>query len=358
MARRLQLLLVAVSALLPSAAIRATAATLPASSWVAEVVDAEGEYPDAAVGPNGPAIAYTKSSPTSFDSIWYAYRTNGWHIEEVPSLEVFPQSGQPQLAFDANGDAWILYEDELPTGSNGSRLMHRTGPGSWEEVATISGGSPEALELAPDGSIAMTLYRGLFDIFAWWDGSTLHTSRIARGRGGALAFERDRAPAVAYVGYRTGLSFAVRRHGTWRITVVDATREVVSPSLGFAPGHVAFIAYTERGPGSPLDSNLRLANRGPMGNWRTRPVDTGRSAGVGPSLAVGPGGEIYIASIRRYFDDPELRLATHTSAGNESQTLFPALRGFGGPSLVIGRDGGPHIAFVGSRGLSWASPAS
>jgi hypothetical protein len=103
----------------------------------------------------------------------------------VPSREVFPQIGQPQVAFDANGDSWILYEDLLPDGSDGSRLMHRTGPGSWDEVETISSGSPEALELAPDGSIAMTLYRGLFDIYAWWDGSTLHTSRIARGRGGA-----------------------------------------------------------------------------------------------------------------------------------------------------------------------------
>jgi hypothetical protein len=57
MARRLQLLLVVVLALLQSVAIRANAATHPASSWVAEIVDAEGEYPDAAVGPHGPAIA-------------------------------------------------------------------------------------------------------------------------------------------------------------------------------------------------------------------------------------------------------------------------------------------------------------
>jgi hypothetical protein len=330
--------------------------SLAQTTWTAELVDPNGEFPDAAWGPNGPAIAYTVfgSSPSSPDSVDFAYLTDVWHVETVSSSYIFAGGASPKLALDANGEAWIVY---FAVFLGGSVLAHRTGPDSWETVTSIPNAEPADLEFAPDGTLAMVVTRDPFVLYATWDGVTLRTSRVARGIGGSLAFERGFRPAVAY-NDADGLSYAVWSKGSWRAAGVDHIRNAQAPSLDFVSPKEPVIAYSEQVNGTS-DSNLRLAHRGPNGIWRTRPVDTGRRSGVFPSLGVGNGETIYIAYLRGDFNNADLRFARHTPTFQEATTIFTGLFFYGGnPSLVVDPLGVPHVAFADSAGLEFGSPST
>jgi hypothetical protein len=324
-----------------------------ASTWTSEVVDPNGgDYPDAAWGPGGPGIAYTlPGGPTSSDSVMYAYRTDTWHVEKVVG-NVFAGAANPQLTYDRNGDPWILYQGLFP---GGSALLHRTGPGSWQSDGFIRNGLPEDIGMAPDGSIAMVVNRDPYVVYATWDGTRLHTIRIARGVEGSLLFQRGRDPAVAFDDSAGGVSFAVRVRGGWQVSVIDDERNAQAPSLAFAGPNEPVVAYTELRSGS-ADSNLRLADRNRAGVWRTRPVDTGRKSGIFPSIGTA-GGTTYIAYLRGDDNDADLRLATKTSATQEAITLFTGIHIVGGdPALLVDPGGTPHVAFA-TETLNWGSPA-
>jgi hypothetical protein len=342
------------------ALVASASRSLAQTTWTAELVDPNGAFEDAAWGPDGPAIAYVFSdSPTSPPSVKYAYRTDAWHVEEVSNSYIFSIGADPLLAFGRNGDAWILYGQAFP---QGSVLMHRTAPDTWETVKFVPNASGFDLQLAPDGSLAMLLQRDPYVVYATWDGH-LRTSRVARGRPGSIGFERDRAPAVAFEDSSGGISYALRFGGAWNISVVDDALNAAydsDPSLGFVSPKEPVIGYTQVLAGGS-DSNLRLADRGPDGTWRTRPVDTGRKSGLSPSLAIGGVETIYIAYFRGGFDNPDLRLATHTPTFQEATTIFSGLfisAAYGSPRLVVDPGGVPHVAFVDGAGLEFGSPST
>lgn len=340
------LLMVLVVLLAPSAMLPAASALTP-NAWTVETVAASGGWPDAAYGPNGPGIAYTLASD---NSLRYAFRDTSWHTELV-ATGIFFGSALPQLTFDSNGDAWVMYDRQFPSGI---RLGHRTGPNTWSFPLSLSNTDPVDLQLAPDGKLAL-LYEDTTSgslVYGTYDGTTLQTSPIATGSDGALTFDGS-TPVVAFEDGTGGLSFAQRPQSTWEITqVAPGTNQ--RPAIRLWMTGVPLIAY---GVGNS-DSDLFLARRRPN-VWQSRRVTALGNTGWEPSMRIVGSTEILIGYKRFSPDGTKAWIQASSFVGGTWSHLVVSQDAsvMGDPSLVVGPDDVPHIAFEGSTDLLWATRA-
>jgi hypothetical protein len=314
-------------------------------TWLVETVAPGGAWPDAAYGSNGPAIAYTQISD---NSLRYAFRDTSWHTELV-TTGIFYGSALPQLTFDLNGDAWVMFDRLFPSGI---RLGHRTAPNTWSFPLAISDTDPIDLQLSPDGKLAL-LYQdttsGLLD-YATYDGTTLQTFPIAEGYDGSLTFDGS-TPLVAFDDGTGGLSFAERPGSTWDITQVAASVNA-RPAICLWPTGVPLIAY---GVGNS-DANLRLARRR-SNVWNSHMVAALGNTGWQPSMKIVGGAEILIGHKRLSPDLTGAWIQASSFIGGTWSHLVVSQDAsvMGSPSLVVGPDDVAHIAFEGKTDLLWAT---
>jgi len=329
----------------PIPAVAMPASARPASTWTVETVATGGGWPDAAYGPSVPGIAYTLASD---NSVRYAYRDSAWHTEFV-ATGVFSGSALPQLTFDSNGDAWILYDQIFPSGV---RLGHRTGPNTWTFPLSISNTDPADLQLAPDGSLAL-LYEdtttGML-VYATYDGTTLTPSPIAPGSDGSLTFNGS-TPVVAFEDGTGGLSFAERPVSTWNVTSVAPSTNA-RPSVAVLPAGTSLMSY---GVGN-TDSDLLIA-REHLNSWQSRPVDTRGNTGLESSLRIVAGSEPLVVYKRLNSNVTQARVQAASFLGGTwtISVVYSDASVMGHPSLVVGSDDVPHVALAGSTALLWAT---
>jgi hypothetical protein len=341
---RARLLALVLMALTAPSAIGAPVWAGTGGTWTIETVTPNGGWPDAAYGPNGPAIAYTQISE---NSLRYAFRDTSWHTELV-ATGIFYGSALPQLTFDSNGDAWVMYDRLFPSGI---RLGHRTAPNTWSFPLTISDTDPIDLQLAPDGKLAL-LYEdttsGLL-VYATYDGTTLQTFPIAEGYDGSLTFQGS-TPMVVFDDSTDGLSFAERPQSTWDITQV-APSASDRPAICLWPTGAPLIAYAV---GYPRD--LWLARRR-SNVWQSRLVTSLGDTGSQPSVKIVGGAEILIGYKRFSPHGTSAWIQASSFVGGVWSHLVVSQDAsvMGNPSLVVGPDDVPHIAFEGNTDLLWAT---
>lgn len=244
-----------------------------ADCWSVTVVDAPGRDvagASLAIGADGPVVSYSKRLGTAPSSIEFARFTGTtWELEHVAdqgnaltSVAIDPTSGEPGIAF--------AYSDAL--------YFARRAAGAWSvdpRIATGSGLGAASLAYGPTGRPSISSWAAGLVRVATYDGTwTLDLVDTVSGWFGGntgLAFDGAGRPAVAYYDGNAGdLRYAWNDGAGWNVELVDtALTTGWYPSLAFAPGDEAIVAYD----GGSVDE-ARLARRTGADAWSPAPIDS------------------------------------------------------------------------------------
>jgi hypothetical protein len=326
--------------------------------WAIRVLDPGGAAPNAVRGPAGVAFAYVRQG-SQRTVVTFARLEHGVvHREPVSTEPVFLGPAFP--AFDAQGSPWIAYWSFSPPQLI---LRHRTAGGAWEVAQTIPHAHPHALELAPDGTLALLYQKDSRPfVYATVDpGSNTLTSTTIRGTKaaftGSLAFGPSGTPAVALLGDR--LMYAEEDGGTWPVTVLGGGAIVGGASLAFDSTGAPCIAFTYQHRGTD-DLDLRFARREADGTWTHETVDGGGFAGEYPSLGFLPDGRAVIAYEKRGpLPDQAtfLEVAVQASTGWDTEHVVAIDPSRGTADLLVLASGRVGVVYPTGGGVEWAVKA-
>jgi hypothetical protein len=313
-------------------------------------------YPDIAIGPDDqPSVAFTKGTASSRYAAVARFDGTAWSAPDPVEQQAATYLGKrPSLAVDAVGTAHVVAYDE-----DGCRPRYSVKPegGTWTTTPlyldSVDSGDHSCLVLDGAGSLHLTFteygtYHIVYGVKAAgdWQFETVGPPGGTAGASSSLAVDDDGRPHVAFF---TGLPDNVLRYATrigsdWVVEDADPTTDAGHyPSIALDPSG----APRAVGLKWPADSSeLRLASR-TDGGWQTETVDTGLGITYTTGLAVLPCGAVLAAYARNEGTGSQGLWLAHRNPGEAdwTRTSLDATTYVSGIDLAVASTGRVHIVY-------------
>lgn len=316
-----------------------------AGSWTVETVGPCGHpEPMLALHPDGrPAVVYNKDAKPR-----YAIRTDGFWAGETLLTPWTAQDGRSGPGLDLKNFtvSSLVFQDDQPVVGyvkfpESDLWVARRAAGTWSFERLSQYTIQARLALGADG-----LLRILFNEYGAYRHGTLFPA----------GWSFDPAPA----GFELAVDPFDRSHLAG-VTFPDheifwARRDAAGWVTEFIGRAGTGLSLAVDGAGQPriacvgTDRAIHYAERTPAG-WTHEVVAAGAGTGGGTSIALGAGGEPFIAymdSVRK-----ETRFARRAGSGWTTELIDPAFCMDQRCWLVIDAAGRPHVAYCQNRGATW-----